>query len=150
MLRALHVIHAYTRLPLAGPHTNGSQFFICTEETKWLDGKHTVFGKVMDDESLLVVKNVEAFGTADGTPGERITITDCGVIEWDDEDDGAYNDASEDDGAYSDATEDILKDVEAGIQGSIFEDNSIGRTFSAKESIAHGRSLNYAPINVAM
>ena len=48
----------------AGPNTNGSQFFITTVVTNWLDGKHTVFGKVV--EGTEVVKAVEAVGSRQG------------------------------------------------------------------------------------
>ena len=37
----------------AGPGTNGSQFFITHVETPWLDGKHTVFGRVVSDQSVI-------------------------------------------------------------------------------------------------
>lgn len=62
----------------AGPNTNGSQFFICTEKTQWLDGKHVVFGKVVDGYS--VVKEMEKVGTDGGTTRERVVIEDCGQI----------------------------------------------------------------------
>jgi peptidylprolyl isomerase len=51
----------------AGPNTNGSQFFITTVPTSWLDGKHVVFGEVADRESQLVVKAIEATGTSSGS-----------------------------------------------------------------------------------
>ena len=52
----------------AGPGTNGSQFFITTVETKWLDGKHVVFGEVADSQSMQVVQEIEALGTSNGKP----------------------------------------------------------------------------------
>lgn len=62
----------------AGPNTNGSQFFICTEKTPWLDGKHVVFGKVVDGYS--VVQKMEKVGSNDGTTTEPVVIEDCGQI----------------------------------------------------------------------
>jgi len=62
----------------AGPNTNGSQFFICTVQTSWLDGKHVVFGKVVD--GLDVVKNVEAQGSQSGRTATDIVIADCGEL----------------------------------------------------------------------
>ncbi|XP_052764894.1 uncharacterized protein LOC128206476 isoform X3 [Mya arenaria] len=62
----------------AGPNTNGSQFFICTVKTAWLDGKHVVFGKIADDASLTIVKQIEGIGSPNGQPSEPVTITNCG------------------------------------------------------------------------
>lgn len=67
----------------AGKDTNGSQFFICTGETPHLDGKHVVFGKVI--EGMDVVKKVEAVGSGDGKTSSTVMISDCGEIplqEW--------------------------------------------------------------------
>ena len=62
----------------AGPNTNGSQFFITTVVTPWLDGKHVVFGKVV--EGLEVVKAMEAQGTGSGSTKSKVTIADCGQL----------------------------------------------------------------------
>merc|ERR1712190_623071 len=63
----------------AGPNTNGSQFFITTVKTQWLDGKHVVFGKVV--EGMDVVTKVEAVGSSSGTPQKAVTIHDSGLLE---------------------------------------------------------------------
>merc|ERR1712202_4305 len=60
----------------AGPNTNGSQFFLCTAKTSWLDGKHVVFGSVV--EGMDVVKKVESFGSQSGKTSAKIVVVDCG------------------------------------------------------------------------
>jgi len=62
----------------AGPNTNGSQFFVCTVKTSWLDGKHVVFGEVADDNSMALVKKIEGVGTQSGKPKTDVVISDCG------------------------------------------------------------------------
>merc|ERR1712060_906183 len=61
----------------AGPNTNGSQFFLCTAKTDWLDGKHVVFGKVTD-ETFPVVKLIEEVGSQSGKTSKPVKIKDCG------------------------------------------------------------------------
>ena len=62
----------------AGPNTNGSQFFICTAQTPWLDGKHVVFGQVVDGYG--VVQKMEAVGSGSGATAEPVLIEDCGQL----------------------------------------------------------------------
>ncbi|KAF8876276.1 cyclophilin-like domain-containing protein [Infundibulicybe gibba] len=61
-----------------GPNSNGSQFFITTVATSWLDGKHVVFGEVI--QGMDIVKRIEATGTEGGKPRNKITIISSGVI----------------------------------------------------------------------
>ncbi|KOO35565.1 hypothetical protein Ctob_012836 [Chrysochromulina tobinii] len=62
----------------AGPGTNGSQFFLCTVKTDWLDGKHVVFGSVT--KGMEVVKAIEAVGSQSGKTAKKVSIADSGQI----------------------------------------------------------------------
>ncbi|MBM5815397.1 MAG: peptidylprolyl isomerase [Cyanobacteria bacterium K_Offshore_surface_m2_239] len=62
----------------AGPNTNGSQFFITTTVTPWLDGKHVVFGELR--EGLALLQAIEARGSRSGRPSAAVVIEDCGQL----------------------------------------------------------------------
>ena len=64
----------------AGPNTNGSQFFITCVNTTWLNGKHVVFGGVV--EGMEVVRKLENVGVTprSNRPLEPVVIADCGLV----------------------------------------------------------------------
>merc|ERR1711962_109559 len=62
----------------AGPNTNGSQFFLCTAKTSWLDGKHVVFGRVTS--GMDVVKAIEKVGSEEGRTSKKVVIAKSGVL----------------------------------------------------------------------
>ena len=61
-----------------GPNSNGSQFFLTTVKTDWLDGKHVVFGAVT--KGMPVVRQMEAAGSQAGHTKRAVVIADCGQV----------------------------------------------------------------------
>jgi len=73
-----HTIPYVLSMANAGPGTNGSQFFITTVVTSWLDGKHVVFGKVLKGEEL--VRKIEGLGSNSGKTSQKVVISDSGAL----------------------------------------------------------------------
>ena len=73
-----HTAKGLLSMANAGPNTNGSQFFITTVVTPWLDGKHVVFGKVV--EGMKVLDAMEATGSRSGSTSQDVVIADCGEL----------------------------------------------------------------------
>lgn len=73
-----HVGPGLLSMANAGPNTNGSQFFITTVATPHLNGRHVVFGEVI--EGMDIVRTIEAVGSRSGQPSARVTIADSGEL----------------------------------------------------------------------
>jgi len=76
--RLKHACPGILSMANAGPNTNGSQFFLCTAACGWLDGKHVVFGKVV--EGMNVVKAIEGVGSQSGATKSKVMIDKSGQL----------------------------------------------------------------------
>jgi peptidyl-prolyl isomerase H (cyclophilin H) len=77
-----HAGPGFLSMANSGPNTNGCQFFITCAKCDWLDGKHVVFGKLLDEESLLVLRKIENVPTSgsNNKPNFPVVIEECGEL----------------------------------------------------------------------
>ncbi|KAJ8632912.1 hypothetical protein MRB53_026248 [Persea americana] len=73
-----HIEPGVLSMANAGQGTNESQFFVCTAKMQWLDGKHVVFGQVV--EGMEVVCAIEEVGSSSGRTSKTVTVVDCGQL----------------------------------------------------------------------
>jgi len=73
-----HVGPGILSMANAGPNTNGSQFFVCTEKTEWLDGKHVVFGRVT--KGMDIVRTIEGVGSRNGATSQPVVVKASGQL----------------------------------------------------------------------
>ena len=123
----------------AGPNTNGSQFFLCTAKTDWLDGKHVVFGKVT--KGLDLVKRMEATGTKSGAPTAEVKVIDCGEVkERDDGSGSGSNSDSDSDSGSSSSGESRRKRKRRKKEKKKAKKAAKKAKKAAKKAKKHGRS----------